>query len=321
MDLPDLEAAKGFVDLISSAIHSVYQPYQIKRLGKAQAENIKNLAPVIRENKDLPIEVKIDGLKMSSPEIKALAERTSKRIITQEMTRQVNMEKIADYAYDDIKEQESISIKGVSKDWINRFFNYAGDISEEDMQKLWGKLLADEVRNPSSYSIRTLEMLHNMSTEEARLFERSCALICCKNIIINNSALDKHGLPYKYILRLSECGLINLDGLASIKLPLPNRDKIIFDFSNYAIVSMPVPQNTNMHINVYTLTRAGSELYSVIGFKNVDQSYVEDVLKAFGHYREKCGFTIKEINRINRFNFYWGNVVSHQNHQMFESRK
>ena len=53
------------------------------------------------------------------------------------------------------------------------FFDNAKDVSDEKMQKLWAKLLAGEVERPGRASLRTLDILRNMTQKEAELFERA----------------------------------------------------------------------------------------------------------------------------------------------------
>ena len=59
-------------------------------------------------------------------------------------------------------------------DWLMRFFDAVGNISNEELQQLWGKVLANEITRPKACSLRTLDMLRNMSSEEAKVFSALC---------------------------------------------------------------------------------------------------------------------------------------------------
>ena len=61
-------------------------------------------------------------------------------------------------------------------DWAARFFSGVQDVSSAEMQQLWARVLADEVRRPGSTSIRTLEILRNLDRRVATVFQRLCAL-------------------------------------------------------------------------------------------------------------------------------------------------
>ncbi|MBQ3558040.1 MAG: DUF2806 domain-containing protein [Agathobacter sp.] len=55
-------------------------------------------------------------------------------------------------------------------DWFLRFFESAGNISNGDMQELWARVLNGEMKQKGTFSLRTLEILKNMSADEAKLF-------------------------------------------------------------------------------------------------------------------------------------------------------
>ena len=62
-------------------------------------------------------------------------------------------------------------------DWFMRFFDAVGNISNKELQDLWAKVLAGEVRNPGNCSLRTLDMIRNMSPDEARRFQKICKYV------------------------------------------------------------------------------------------------------------------------------------------------
>jgi len=50
-----------------------------------------------------------------------------------------------------------------------RFFDVVGNISNEDLQQLWGKVLANEIAKPKACSLRTLDMIRKMEIKNARI--------------------------------------------------------------------------------------------------------------------------------------------------------
>ena len=109
----------------------------------------------------------------------------------------------------------------MDEDWIARFFELAKDVSREEMQKLWGRLLAGEISKPGQFSLRTLEVLRNLSAEEAKLFERACAYVLSKYYIVDESNVfkDSSGLNQSEIIKLSECQLLIVIPGLSITFP------------------------------------------------------------------------------------------------------
>ena len=56
-------------------------------------------------------------------------------------------------------------------DWLIDFFEKAGDISDEDVQLLWAKVLAGEIKHPGSFSQKTLRILLDLEPYQANEFE------------------------------------------------------------------------------------------------------------------------------------------------------
>jgi len=62
----------------------------------------------------------------------------------------------------------------MDEDWLNLFERYAEDASTERMQKLWGRVLAGEIRKPGRYSLRTLRFVSEFSQSDAIAFSEFC---------------------------------------------------------------------------------------------------------------------------------------------------
>lgn len=126
-----------------------------------------------------------------------------------------NFLKIAEMADSMVQEKRNNSIdKQYSFDWFIRYYEASGNISDKEMQVLWAKILAGEIEKPSSYSLRTLDVLRNMSKEEAecfvKIFNDSIKTESEKYVIsADHDYLLKNGINYSDILMLEEIGLIN----------------------------------------------------------------------------------------------------------------
>ena len=103
----------------------------------------------------------------SEQSLDAIAESAEK---FQSEKRMANMQSIVGQAIKQMSEQ--VPDAPVDHDWTARFFDNAKDVSDEEMQKLWAKLLAGEVESPGRASLRTLDILRNMTQKEAKLFAR-----------------------------------------------------------------------------------------------------------------------------------------------------
>ena len=199
-------------ELISVGIGKVYEPMHIRRMAKAKAEEIKVISATITDNVNLPVEYSDGSVNINTKDVKDLFIRAQNRFLFQEMQKQQNIEAVVAGAYNILEQEENVDEEPVDKDWIIRFFNSVEDVSNDDLQKLWSKILAGEVKHPKSFSMRTLNVLRNISREEALLFEKVCkASALFENLYLmissDKSFMEKHDIQYGDIVRIVECGL------------------------------------------------------------------------------------------------------------------
>jgi hypothetical protein len=102
----------------------------------------------------------------------SLRERANRRANFIEVVRQQNIERIFGYA--DEAMPEVVSANPVSVDFVMQALGAAQDVCDDEMQKLWGRLLAGEVAEPATYSLRTVNFLRTMTSVEAEAFQKFC---------------------------------------------------------------------------------------------------------------------------------------------------
>ena len=83
--------------------------------------------------------------------------------------RLMNIGAIAGHAAEELGDTE-VPDHDPDPDWVARFFDGAQDVSSEELQKLWGKILAGEIKSPGQTSLRTLSILRDMTQQEAKDF-------------------------------------------------------------------------------------------------------------------------------------------------------
>lgn len=190
------------IDVVSKAIGTVYEPRQIVRKAKAEAksESIK----AIEKAKTQAI---IDG----DIEKAQYLDRVNERLIIKETKRQKNIEEVVTVAGTILQTEEKVSEKPIDQDWTTRFFDIIQDVSDDEMQILWGQILAGEIKQPKSYSLRTLEILRNMTKEEAEIFQKVAQFALLQGgafLFSSNDVLEELGISYSYIAKLIEIGLL-----------------------------------------------------------------------------------------------------------------
>ncbi len=286
------------VDVVSKAVgrhrKSYYdrkdidtEAYRIKALAEAKAEGIKVLANAIKENFENTgkIEYNDQGITISSPQQLPPAqphqppvlislpveEQAQQRINYQEAKRQLNVQSVTSFAAEELKQAEAVTDEPIDEDWTNRFFRYAEDISNEEMQALWGKILAGEIRRPKTYSVRTLDLLRNLSKEEAAVFLKVAPLRITSgaNCYIfrnggDNPLLD-YGLSYDELSLLVEIGLIQPGENIVMNLQnTPNKAQIYLTSGDIIILLDKEANSPAVHVPIYKFTRAGRELLSLV---------------------------------------------------------
>ena len=69
-----------------------------------------------------------------------------------------------------LPDEAAVSNAQPDEEWLNVFEQYAERASTDRMQKLWGRVLAGEIRRPGQFSMRTLRFLSEFSQADALRF-------------------------------------------------------------------------------------------------------------------------------------------------------
>lgn len=123
---------------------------------------------------DIEASKEIEAIKL---ELLSLEERAIANEKARIVHRQENLEYIASIAVEDLRatnQEEEIDqeTEKVSEDWVNYFGDIAGKMSSRHMKDLFGRILADEIKNPGQIHISTMMMLANLNKSEAELIEK-----------------------------------------------------------------------------------------------------------------------------------------------------
>jgi hypothetical protein len=269
------------MELCECAIGKIYEPTHVVRMAKARAEEIKLISSASKENIDLPVLYSKGDVEVDTRSGQELAIRTQNRLQYQEQQKQQNIEMIISHAYETLEAEETISKEPVDKDWATRLFNIAGEVSDEDIQLLWGKVLSGEIKKPGSYSLRTLETLRNLSKAEAEVFRKIA------NYVLNTSnthfvygdlkTLEIEDIAFSDFLILDEAGLIMQNELS---LPLSyaenNETRFIIYGDFIVFIKRTSKEMTEVRIPCFVLTKAGVEVFSIID-KCFKDSYIKNI--------------------------------------------
>lgn len=266
MEINDLVGLKEpllkLIEVVSSGIGKAYEPTHIKRTAKAKAEEINLISEAIDKNIALPVEYKNGNITVDAQNIQELMVRAQNRVLFQEIRKQKNIESIVEKAYIELKEEKDVSSEEVDQDWIIRFFNSIEDISEENMQKIWAKILVGEIKKPKSFSKRTLEALKNISKDEAEIFEKVSKGIICDALSDKEYLFKNLGITYGDIYLLSQCNLMGIT-LMTNTIKLEKTKYEIQKFKDFSIFAYG-KETMTLNYTGYPLTKIGEEIISIL---------------------------------------------------------
>ena len=184
-------------------------------------------------------------------------------------------------------------------DWFVRFYEAVGNISDEVMQDLWAKLLAGEVAEPSSFSLKTIDVLRNLSKQDAELF----SLICSHSVMTRgqnflphyDTYLEKHNIYYTDIMKLNEQGLIFNDGTIGFSMSIGQNPNVLFWNNNLVMtIESSDDKNIEIHIKTYPFTKAGQEL-AVLVSKSVSEENFIELAKEIANKNQECILGVYKI--------------------------
>lgn len=282
---------------VSKGLGTAMIPKEVRDiLGRqvAQIEMFNDRKEIVNEVSDLSYNEQLSVI-----ETQELYERTCSRLLHQEMKKQENIENIVNSAKDILeKEQEdTISTKDVNDDWLMRFFNSVQDISDKKMQLLWGKILAGEVKQPNSFSLRSLDAMTKMSKDEANLFERLSPYVINFGgayVIINNDDLnEKYSIAYGQVLMLDECGILDSSAMMSLNLEISEKKDCKIAYNSQLLIASAKDER-KIHVQIFKLTRSGIELLNIVGC-HYNDDYFAEVAKILAKENREVSFSLHKI--------------------------
>lgn len=169
----------------------------------------------------------------------------------------------------------------VSESFLSRWKSEARQVSEESAQALWGRILSEEVNAPNSISLRTLDVLRNLTKLEAESFERACPFILFNKVLLDVGDRIRP-ISSEDMARLRDSGIIVsfTPGIYRSSKWSPSRinysDEVTDVFyvnqgNNFVFIKTSDVQGVDLGFRYWELSCAGQELYRVIRKQIPDQ--------------------------------------------------
>ena len=219
-------------------------------------------------------------------------EKVAQYVLARNIQKVENVEEIVSNAKQQFAPDEQVPEEPVEQDWMTRFLNIAEEISDKDMQAIWGRVLAGEIKKPKSYSLRTLEVMRNMSKDEASLLMKASAFQVALDLI----STEPFALGLMEQISLEDIGVVCGDELVRT-FTIPSSGTISFELNRKARINVYAPAGIKIKFKGLQLTKAGKEIFTLIQEHDYDNFYtnLSNVIK-------KSGATKVTINEIISWN-------------------
>ena len=244
-----------FIEKVSNAVGTLWEPHQIRRVAQAQADAALTLA-------------------QGDIEVTELQRRAAQRFVDEETRRQTNMETIAGKAISMLN-PHAVAEK-MEDDWIANFFDKCRIVSDADIQDLWSRVLAGEANNPGSFSRKTVNLLSDLDKASAELFVNLCSFgwNIDGNIVpmvfeFGSEIYQQHGIHLDAALYLSSIGLVEVTATGFQKTGFPKHLKVSYH-DRQLNLAFEKESDNELAIGSVTLTLSGSQLATIVESKAVN---------------------------------------------------
>ena len=248
---------------------------------------------------------KIIGEQLNLDKISAIAVNELKNAAPISSTVQDASESVKDQSADSTNQKANASEeKTISDVWLNNFETAARLQSTEDMQILFGRILAGEINQPGSYSIRSIKTLVELDQDAAVLFKKLCSLCVVLEDPDDGSILDarvvslggdaaqnalgKYGLGFDQLNVLNECRLIISDYNSWLNYDVREKNEsnlkfLLFHHQGKYWDILPLPEqvkNQEFKVSGVVLSRTGRELFRIVD-QEPTKEYTTDLKNFF----------------------------------------
>lgn len=183
--------------------------------------------------------------------------------------------------------------RNVDEDWLFAWREHAGKVSAEDLQRLWGSVLAGEVKAPGRYSIRTLEFLKMLSKSDAEMISKLAKYVIDGRIARSQKEyLESNGLPFSMLLQVQELGVVS--SVEALGLTTTYKSVVEGKFiralvsHSKALILEHEDASKTLVFEIYMLTAVGRQVLGLGSFEP-DIEYLRLIGKDF----VKKGFAVK----------------------------
>lgn len=185
---------------------------------------------------------------------------------------------------------ENFSETDFSETFFNKWFNHAKEVSDEELQGLWGKLLAEEIQSPNSINYMILNTFSLMSKKQMLNFTNLVKYNAFTEYVFYDSKKDWSNrfdeISYSDFLELQDLNIIKASHIGNIheSISLPKDiEEYYFSKGGDGDYCLLINSDKEIHPNIFRLTSIGMKLLSIVE-SNLDmeencREFAKNVLK------------------------------------------
>ena len=272
-------AGVAFINKIGNAIGWWAEPRQIIRKAEAEAK-----AAMIQAKSDIEV-ADFKRRVESDIEIPDLNRRTEARVAFESIKQQANMEGIACAALSYLNISDATP-QDVEDDWVTNFFEKCHNVSDEEMQQAWARILAGEANNPGSFSRKTVNVMADLGKADAEMFRNLCRFVCTQwsgridiPLVFDfyHEIYNQQGVQFESCAHLEDLGLVKMEGLTSLSLIA--KPLFIVSYDEKTVIVESTKEDNRVNVGHIMFTKVGAELSRICQAEPVDGffEYVCDV--------------------------------------------
>lgn len=235
------------------------------------------------------------------PDLRAAVQIARGNLVSDAIRREVNVAKAVLVAEGELeKDSQEPSSRTVDDDWLFRWRDSAAAVSSEELQNIWGRVLAGEIKSPGSFSLRTLDFLRNVSQQEALEIAKLSRFLIGEIIVRSDDFLKAEGISFVFLLRMQDLGIVSGVEASGLTLTLESMEPDKFScglpsHGRMLIVTHDDPAK-KISLHVCPLTSIGREILRLGTFEPH-----EGYLRSVGRTIRSQGFNV-QIARYRRKN-------------------
>ena len=199
------QTGAALVYKISDAIGWFTAPMQVRRMASAET-----VAQMIR------VKSQIELTEVAATD---LVQRAQFRVAVEQIVEEFNIEAIVTKALNHL--QDDAVPQDMDDDWLRNFIGKCKNVSDEQIQELWARILAGEANTPGSYSRRAINVMGDLDSKSAAMFSSFRRFLMgigdfgVPMVVLDQqgdlpSIYRDHGVDFNLLRELAELGLISI---------------------------------------------------------------------------------------------------------------